>query len=209
MFIAYFSLLRDHAHALDSKNDKTEGEVTALKHLNFFIRFIEDEYRQELAEINSYLKHGEITFDLLWVILLHRAPLLTDCLTTGQPRLVWLKEASRHCSGGRTGYFFSVEGIDSNPRRSAATSWQVENKYGYADVPMRPIWEFTGAMKISDLSAYPVQYHPDLNSISLHLYQRGLNWDTLQGMHHMHYTGTAFCGRNDDLGTKLYVRLFL
>lgn len=72
---------------------KTDEELKALEHLEFLINFISEEYSGMVNEINAYLLRGEITYDLLWAILLPQTPLYMECLITGEPRIVWLQNA--------------------------------------------------------------------------------------------------------------------
>ncbi len=53
------------------------------------------------------------------------------------------------------------------------------------------VWEWEGTMKITKLSAYPLEYHPSLNKLKEELVTRGRAFEALSGYHFKDYQGTA------------------
>lgn len=63
-----------------------------LKHPLDYIRF---EHAAALAEISTLLLPGEMTFDLMWAVLLPGTIFFTHCAVSGEPRAVRLISAEK------------------------------------------------------------------------------------------------------------------
>lgn len=53
------------------------------------------------------------------------------------------------------------------------------------------VWEWEGTMKITKLSAYPLEYHPNLTKLKEVLITRGKAFEQLSGYHYKDYQGIA------------------
>ena len=80
-------------------------------------------------------------------------------------------------------------------RQCQHVDWDGE-KFGMAGTVLK-IRQFDGTVKISDLTAMPVQYCRSGNTVRAALIERGRTWEKLAGYHYEHYTGTG-TGRGDD-----------
>lgn len=160
---------------------------TTTDHLSFLIQFLENEYASTLTKIHALLSNHEVTFDLLWSVFLPRSILFTTCQTTSEPRAVRLLE------------------IDQPSDRHSEPYWRLLCEYVngtwegiYQDKPFEmtttefKIHKFEGAVKIANLIAYPLEYHADSVAVREKLLLRGRKWLGLDGVHHMHYSGTAY-----------------
>ena len=207
-FIAYFPKLKECLEGLSTKEDKSEDDILTHDHLKFLIEFISEEFANLINKINAYLAHGEITFDLLWAILLPRTPLFTKCIITGEPRIVWLEEAQLQTCG-TTFYDLQSSCVEYNASSHQLEAQENEPKFGIAKVEIDPIYLFRGAVKIKNLPSFPLVYHPNQEKVKAKLLQRGKKWLSLQGMHHMHYSGNAYYYNSNGQIAKLHVSTIL
>jgi hypothetical protein len=59
--------------------------------------------------------------------------------------------------------------------------------------------QFDGVVKIAELSAYPIDWHPSVDEVRAQLIRRGRKWIDLSGVHHKRYMGVAYKkDTNDD-----------
>ena len=202
-FIAYLPQLQMLVDKMKSEQVNQDG-LTKLEHLEFLISFIKDEYRDLVSEISSYLQHGEITFEHLWAIMLHHVPLYTTCTVSSQPRILWVNGTRNVEIEGRPACIVEAQGIDYNAQFHSEDSGQQE-KFGFSEVNVPLIWEFKGAVKINQLAAFPLEYHPDLPKLREQLLSRGKKWANLQGVHHKYYTGNAYYRTPKGCMAKHYV----
>lgn len=181
----------------------------ACDHLKFLIEFVSEEFAELINEINTYLSHGEITFSLLWAILLPRTPLYTKCMITGEPRIVWLEVAQlQTLAGGTAFYDLQSQYIEYNAQFHQPEADGNEPKFGIAKVEVPVIYTFRGAVKIKNLPSYPLQYHPNVEKLKAKLLSRGKKWMNLQGMHLMYYSGNAYDQTDSGQMEKVHVRFW-
>lgn len=129
--------------------------------------------------------HGEITFDLLYAILVPRSTVLTRCAVTGELQALQLVAATKIPTAAGFMYNLILEGIDSDESDSS-------NALGFFRTQSRILLPpFEGTVKINSLEAYPIQFHPQEAEIRRSLIARGRKWSKLTGIHHMDYKGTA------------------
>lgn len=163
------------------------------------IEYLHRDYKSTLASIANLTAHGEITFDLLYAILVPRTILVATCPTTGEPRGLRLLSATKTMTVFGGIYELICESIDAvdNDRVDgnsevseegealpAGRSWgRVQHKIC--------IFSFDGTEKIDALDAYPIKYHPDEDELKEALIARGKKWVSLKGVHHMQYKGTS------------------
>ncbi len=178
--------------------------------------YLRKNYQNTLAQIDNLISHGEITFSLLYTILIPRTVFVTRCTKTGEPRALKLRSAALETSARGPYYALSchsVEGAsmdddddddydddddgntDAGAERDSATL-----AFGL-DQSWLSIPEFKGTRKISSLSAFPIQYHPDPQAIRDKLVRRGRKWAVLNGIHHVAYRGLGI----DDMNNKYSV----
>ncbi|KDQ15090.1 hypothetical protein BOTBODRAFT_109169, partial [Botryobasidium botryosum FD-172 SS1] len=156
-------------------------------HVRSFVDFLQEEYREDLAELQRLLNEGKIAFNLLWGILVPGTILFTHCQITGDPCAVRLLACTRQ--SGMNGYrhwslccefYDRDEGVESPFQREII------------------IVEFGGVSRILDLAAYPMSMHPQHEEMMSYLTERGKNWRryTTNAYHHLHYNGLALSNTN-------------
>ena len=172
--------------------------------------FVKTEYATILARIDSLLEHGEITFDLLWAILLPDIEYFTLDPKCGQPRAVILKWATEGC--GMMGPYYNldceyIEAFGNQPETTldgediARTD---KKRFGRAKMTSM-MMGFQGAIKIHQLRTFPLDYHPKKDETRARLIERGRKWAAHDGIHHKHYNGIAFLDETRRIFVSLLV----
>ena len=171
-----------------------------LASLRVFLDYMRRNYKQTLARISSLVSHGEITFDLLYAILVPGTIIIKRDTVTRETRAVRLLNASKQVTSCGQFYRLSCECLEEiateNEDDNKTIGWsdadetQKVRRFGWVGHGVS-IADFNGVEKISALSAFPIQYHPDTASIRAMLVARGRKWASLTGMHHVQYRGGA------------------
>ncbi|KZT53091.1 P-loop containing nucleoside triphosphate hydrolase protein [Calocera cornea HHB12733] len=187
ILLAWLPFLRTHLDTLKAKEEPTEDEKTTTIHLTILVEFLDTEYQSTLEQVNGLVPHGEITFELLWAILLPRTLMYTSCSTTDQSRAVELVGAEMHTPWPSPHYWE----LDCRYVDSCASLSDEHAKFGHAQMTIR-IPMFKGSAKITSLSAYPMKFHSRQDELRTKLIARGKRWVELEGMHHLAYDGVAF-----------------
>lgn len=192
MVMAFLPEFEAYATALRVKGDKTENDETMSSHLDFFLDYIRTEHASTLDTLSNLLAHDEITFDLLWALLVPRIVFLTLSPITGEWRAVRLLHAERGtlCSGIPC-WDFEAEYVEYNEDYHMEHSAPDVPKFGLERSPTLSIPIFDGAAKISSLPHYPMKYHLQVDGIKARLIERGRKWCALQGVHHKYFKGAG------------------
>lgn len=174
-------------------------------------------YSRTLSRIASLLSHGEITFELLYTLLLPGALIVHRCPVTGETRVLRLLHSSKTKSlNGTMCYELLCEGLEEAivDRHHATSSWSdgghisdavasiSRARFGFAKHTLY-IMVFDGVQKIDTLGAFPLQHHPDSETLTSRLITRAQRWAALCGMHHVHYHGTSFRRETMGVGDRL------
>jgi len=162
---------------------KEDGYVMAS--VDVLIEYLRRDYRQTIASIENMTSHGEITFDLLYAVMVPRSTVITHCPVTGEIRALQLVSITKVATPSGFLYTLICEGIDADDSDDSSST-------GFYRTQSRIILpDFEGTVKINSLDAYPIQYHPQETELRRSLVARGLKWSKLTGVHHMSYKGTA------------------
>ena len=209
--MTFYPALCEHLEELQQETiKKEEGKPYAVDQLALLLDFVKTEYATILARIDSLLEHGEITFDLLWAILLPDIEYFTLDPKCGQPRAVTLKWATEEY--GEMGPYYSldceyIEAFGNQPE----TTLDGENiprsdkkRFGRAKMTSI-IMGFQGAIKIHQLRTFPLDYHPKKDEVRARLIERGRKWAAHDGIHHKHYNGIAFLDETRRIFVSLLV----
>lgn len=191
---AFFPQLQEHALSLRDKRDGSEDDDLYLSHLKFLISFVKKEHASTLKEIAKLLILEEITYELLWAILLPRTIIYTECPTTGEPLAVRLINAGEVTDQdtNRRSWRLYAEYIDYNSQFHSPDVSEGTPKFGFASVRHElKIRHFEGPVKISSLSSFPLKCHPRCDELEDKLIARGKKWSSLQGVHHKYYKAAA------------------
>lgn len=207
MLLPFLPQLEEYGAELKSgTHDDSEANTIAITSVHSLINYLKVNYSSTLARIENLISHGEITFDLLWAIFFPGTVLITPCPVTGEAR-AWMQMGVAERGKGSHGDYYELEcfGVEHALVREDNTC--VVNPhppFGLGRARIH-IPEFNGIKKISTLSATPMRYHPDQDSISQELVLRGRKWALFDGKHHVAYRGIA----TDIEGKKYSVRHFL
>ena len=127
LLLAFFPEFEQYEKALHNKSPRTTEENYVLASLTVLLDYLRKDYRATLAKIASLKANGEITFELLYAILVPRTILITECPVTGEPRALQLLSATKLENNMCSLYSLLCENIDSaeegaHPGRSESTS---------------------------------------------------------------------------------------
>lgn len=199
-------------------------EHTTMAHVNYLLSYLTTTYATTLDTLNSLVSHGEIIFDLLWALFVPSKTILyIRCPTTNEPRAVRLihaEKCQKHDAGpGAVSAAYdpsglTISGVDGN--EYSKLLWRLVVEYVEVDIGTRKdpvsggpvgfgyaglgtvldIPGFVGAMKISELGVFPIQYYsgPDgPEGLRKRLIARGKRWAEMAGgVHHLSYSGIAY-----------------
>ena len=129
---------------------------------------------------------------------------IVKCVYTGEPRAVRIRTTDYKTDGahGRcyevVCEFVELRSLDDGRQNEdGMEGFRSREWYGYSTwVESIPFSKFTGdgEKKITDLSIYPLRFHPDAENLKKTLTERGRKWASLCGAHgykHAHYDGIA------------------
>ncbi|EJU02297.1 P-loop containing nucleoside triphosphate hydrolase protein, partial [Dacryopinax primogenitus] len=187
ILLAWLPYMRKHLDTLKTNEAPTEDETTMITHLTILVEFLESEYQSTLEQVSGLVPHGEVSFELLWAILLPRTLMYTSCSTTDQSRAVELIGAELHTPWPSPHYWE----LDCRYVDSCASMSDEHAKFGHAKMTIR-IPLFKGSAKITSLAAYPMKFHTRQDELRAKLIARGKRWVQLEGMHHLAYDGVSF-----------------
>jgi hypothetical protein len=187
LLLAFLPRFKDYLADLRSK-DIASDDDRMTEHLSFLINFLDTEYATTIRKVNDLISHGEITFDLLWAILLPHSVIFTMCKTTTEPRAVRLRHSQRVADWTSIYWHLSCDYINAIEDPPSPCP-----QFGLANISLN-IQSFDGVVKISELSSYPIKFHPNGDVVREKLITRGGRWIELNGVQHVHYNGVAYRG---------------
>lgn len=203
MLLTFLPQLEKYEATL-SAGPASEDNTSTITSIRTLVAYLRKNYQSTLAQIDNLTSHGEITFDLLYAILVSRTVVITRCTETGEPRA--LKLLSATWSGTcYTLYCQGVEGAsaDDDGGDNAGAADEPANatpSFGLYQICLN-IAKFKGTRRINTLVAFPIEYHSDAEAIRARLVRRGRKWAVLNGIHHVAYRGLA----TDEMGSKYSV----
>ena len=146
-------------------------------HLELFHRVIEQELRDDLKARDDFILNGVITYDTIWMIF--------EPGTT-----VYSAEDGENCAAKfNNGNYQSTRCGNYYGLSCQNVDWDGES-FGFGNIQLNvPEWQ--GTKKITKLSAYPLEYHPNLAKVKEQLVARGKAFEDLSGYHYKNYQGIA------------------
>ena len=158
--------------ALESEKD---SETKA--HLKLFHSVLEAELRDDLKARDDYILNGVITHDTIWMIF--EPGTTVFAMKDGQPCAAKFTNGNYQDTQCGRCYVLQCQIVD----------WDGEN-FGFGNTRFT-IWEFGGTAKITKLSAFPLDYHPNLGKVREQLIARGEVFEELSGYNYKSYQGIA------------------
>lgn len=164
--------------------DKEEKNLVDA--IDVLISYFLKDYRTTIASIKNLTAHGEITFELLYAILVPRSTMLARNTVTNELQALQLYSSALVVENGTPFYNIVLEAIDVDDS-------EVSRINGYRRIQTRAIIPyFDGTLKITSLDVYPLSYHPDHEDLRQTLLERGKKWvKYAAGIHHLYYEGTG------------------
>lgn len=185
--MAFFSQLSNHQKELESSTKDEDQKMASC--LKFLIDYIAKEYDSLLQKIQELISSGEMTFDLLWSLIIPRTVVFITCPTTSEPRAVRVKKmVQQQDSQGNVWWSLRCEYLEVNEESRAP-----EDRFGMAEMT-QSISGFSGVVKIHELSIFPLEWHPQSDTIRATLIKRARKWIQHDGTHHVQYTGLGYNG---------------
>jgi len=149
--------------------------------LGLLVDFIKKTYKSTAQRLYSLLENNEITYDLLWALFKPNSMVYTTCFGTRKPRCVMYDDGEeKETDYGVKYYNMECRYLDYGGQVFGETSIDLA------------IVKFRGKKRISTLKAFPLQYHPDKNGMTVQLLECGRKFVSMLGAHHRHCRGTAF-----------------
>ena len=156
---------------------KSEQDLETKGHLELFHRVLEAELRDDLKARDDFILNGVITYSTLWMIF--------EPGTT-----VFAVKDGQNCAARfDTGNYQETRCGERYSLNCQIVDWDGE-AFGLGGTQFH-VWEFEGTIKITKLSAYPLEYHPNLFKVKEALIQRGKTFEGLSGYHYKNYRGIA------------------
>jgi hypothetical protein len=153
------------------------------------------DFGETLKELDQLLARKEITYNLLHTLFIPGSLVVAQCIDTKLPRIFRLTSIGRE---GRVLECESIDFADEHPPTfdvahvySERPKYRDEYKVGKVKTKII-LHDFEGTIKITDLAAYPIMFHPNETKLREQLARRGKKWLDLIGVHHMQYDGPGF-----------------
>ncbi|KAI9702287.1 MAG: hypothetical protein M1820_006219 [Bogoriella megaspora] len=174
-FHAYVELDR----ALLEEKAKRDPSQQFIDNLSTAITFVHEDFGHDIENLAALTAHGEITFDLLWALFPPKSKVFTRDNILQESQVMECQQG--HFSQTQEGQFYRLETKIIN---------HDGQDFGYGTMEIA-IKEFAGSKKITSLSAFPLKNHPDLETITEQLIQRGRKYVKLLDPSCQDYTGAA------------------
>ncbi len=169
-----YRVLFHYRQELEDAGKELEEESEAAEHLDLLMQFIHEEFKETISETENLLDQGMINYQHLWTIF-RPGTTMVYAPVFGQPRAFNLTNYSFSCDP--PGLILHTEYVDFDGDDMGTRSTN------------RMVAAFSGAEKISDLSAFPMKWHPAKLEVEQQLLARGRRWEKLAGMYFREYKG--------------------
>lgn len=171
---APYRVLFHYKDELQQAGEALESDE-AKEHHKLLIDFIHEQFADTIEETENLLEQGLISYQHLWTIF--RPGMTIYAPVFGQPRAFTLNNYSFSCDPPGLNLHMDFVDFDGEDFGTRTTG--------------RLVSAFSGAEKITDLSAYPIQYHATPDLLRKELISRGKRWEAHAGMHFRTYSGIA------------------
>lgn len=161
---------------------ENEGDAATKDHLILLHKTLEAELKDVITAKQDFIANQVITFEHLYTIFVPGSSIYT-------------REWGRDCASklAQGNYFEHPKYGKCFGVNSQKVNWDGD-KFGYENV-QHLILAYAGTMKIEDLSAFPLEFHPDEKKVRNRLTARGKLFEQYHGYHYKHYKGFGI-GKN-------------
>ncbi|OJD12102.1 hypothetical protein AJ78_07251 [Emergomyces pasteurianus Ep9510] len=160
----------------------------ALSHLALLIDCLKRAYRETRERLQALLAERTITYDLLWALFKPGQLICTSCRGPGKPRSL-IYDFGENKKARQDVEYFELTG------RYFDFDGEVFGEVG----TKVSIFKFHGAMPITKLAVFPLQYHPTREVMEKYLRESGQRFIKMMGSPHCHYHGVAFFEGKDGI----------
>lgn len=130
---------------------------------------MDEDFGGRIQSLDSLLEKGEITFDLLWAIFPPKTHIFApNHGLTNQPQALELQSECYEERRNGSRYYQVYGNIITHDGED----------FGYGSLELQ-IDEFEGARNLTSLTAFPLKYHPDQESVRKDLITRGRKYLSL------------------------------
>lgn len=160
-----------------TKAREEEKDVQTKEHLDLLYGLLKEELKDTIKAVEDYIVHGVTTYKHLWAIFQPGA--IVYCRQSGTPRAMYFE-----CGNYQKTQCGEVFNLCLSPVSWDGTSFGRHTEY-------INIFSFTGTQRIKDLTACPLSFHPERETIKKILIARGEKYEKLAGYHYKSYNGVA------------------
>lgn len=171
-FQAFIHRWKNLIEALESEQDPETKD-----HLELLHRILEAELRDDLKARDDFILNGVITYSTIWMIFEPGTTVFT------------MKDGQNCAAKFNNGHYQRTQCGNRYVLGCQIVDWDGEN-FGLGNENFY-VWDFEGTTKITKLSAYPFEYHPNLVKVKEELILRGKAFEELSGYHYKNYQGIA------------------
>jgi hypothetical protein len=153
-----------------------DWDEAVKQHIDVLYKVLYPELKDVIAAKEDYLKNGVITYEHVWTIF--QPGCILYARKYGHPIAVKFVQGyygETQCNGPC--FILSCNFVD----------WD-GSKFGYNSMS-QTIGPFLGAIPITDLECFPLEFHPDIEGATNSLVARGRQFESLAGYHYKHYKG--------------------
>ncbi|KAJ4159103.1 uncharacterized protein LMH87_008019 [Akanthomyces muscarius] len=182
---AHYKHLKNTKPTGDSKRERSKNAKKLdlkIMHLKVLLKYLRKDYAEIKRQVDSLLRNGLITFELLWALWKPKSLVYTTTYgNDDEPRVFRVESVERHANMQK-GEFYHIDG----------KYFEYDGKnFGYGSMA-EEIGSFRGARKITSLPCYPLKFHRDEADVRKKLIERGKKFVELRGVHYKSYSGMAY-----------------
>ncbi|KAI9764600.1 MAG: hypothetical protein M1840_008329 [Geoglossum simile] len=156
---------------------RDEENPATKKHLDLFFSIVEPELKETIRVRDDFVAHGVVTFQHIWTIF--QAGTMIFTTQDDQECAYKLNNSTEVQTNCGKFYQLECENIDWDGQKFGKNTQNLMIPY------------FPGTHPISELNAFPLDYHPDQKSVKERLLDRGRRFEQLRGQHYKTYKGVA------------------
>jgi len=198
--LRFFGPLRAHLDQLR----KDQVDPARLEQLQVLLDFVRKEHADEIDEYESMVARKDIMFDYIGHLYMPDMSLFFVCPSTNEPRAARVSDVTFVPEYCQTPAHWKISAVylESTADRFASES-EGAYRFGWAKIEFN-IFIYKNTCKIFTLKAFPMDFHPEKETVCRQLVERGLRWRELDGIHHVHYNAAA-AGRKVMIQSRIMI----
>lgn len=153
----------------EKEKQKDNPDQSLINDIGTALRFVEEDFGAEIANLQSLLSAGQITFELLWTLFPPQEPIIA--MSHGvmrQPQAFPVISSDYGVRENHQRYFYAYGKVITHDGQD----------FGKASLTVTTD-AFEGARDITTLDFYPLSYHPDEAGLRARLVARGKKYMAL------------------------------